>query len=372
MQRRDFIKHGGIAGVLAAGTAPAFAQGQEFKWRMTSSFPKSLDTLFGANEQVAKRVAELTNNKFQLRTFAAGEIVPGLQVLDAVQNATVEVGQTALYYYFGKDPAFGFASCLPFGLTTRQQNAWWYHGGGEQLYAAFLKNYNCVGFPGYNTGCQMGGWYRKEIKSLADIKNLKMRIGGPGGVILARMGATPQQIAGGDIYPALEKGTIDAAEWVGPHDDEKLGFNKVAKYYYAPGWWECNSMGHFIVNDKAWASLPKDYQYAFTTACHEANVMTMAKYDHLNPLALRKLVAGGAQLRVFPRDVMLAAYKASNEQYEEWAGKFPEFKKMYEPWAKYREDQALWFNVAEGSFDRFMGSLGSSGTAAPKGPAKKA
>ena len=186
------------------------------------------------------------------------------------------------------------------------------------------------------------------------------------------MGATPQQIAGGDIYPALEKGTIDAAEWVGPHDDEKLGFNKVAKYYYAPGWWECNSMGHFIVNDKAWASLPKDYQYAFTTACHEANVMTMAKYDHLNPLALRKLVAGGAQLRVFPRDVMLAAYKASNEQYAEWAGKFPEFKKMYEPWAKYREDQALWFNVAEGSFDRFMGSLGSSGTAAPKGPAKKA
>jgi len=371
MQRRDFIKHGGIAGVLAAGTAPAFAQAPTtFNWRMTSSFPKSLDTLYGANEQVAKRVAELTSNKFQLRTFAAGEIVPGLQVLDAVQNATVEVGQTAMYYFFGKNPAFAFATCLPFGLNCRQQNAWWYNGGGEQQYNEFLKAYNCIGFAGYNTGCQMGGWYRKEIKSVADLKNLKMRIGGPGGVILARMGATPQQIAGGDIYPALEKGTIDAAEWVGPHDDEKLGFNKVAKYYYAPGWWESNSMGHFIVNLKAWESLPKEYQYAFTTACHEANVMTMAKYDHLNPIALRKLVAGGAQLRVFSRDVMAAAYKACNEQYAEWSDKFPEFKKMYDGWAKYRADEALWFRVSEGSFDSFMSSL-SAGTEAPKGAAKK-
>ena len=368
MQRRDFVKHGGIAGILAAGTAPAaFAQGQTFNWRMTSSFPKSLDTLYGGNEQVAKRVGELTGGKFQLRTFAAGEIVPGLQVLDAVQNATVEVGQTALYYYFGKDPAFGFASCLPFGLNARQQNAWWYYGGGEQLYADFLKKYNCVAFAAGNTGCQMGGWYRKEIKSVADIKNLKMRIGGPGGVILAKMGATPQQIAGGDIYPALEKGTIDAAEWVGPHDDEKLGFNKVAKYFYAPGWWESNSMNHFIVNLKAWDSLPKEYQYAFTTACHESNVMMMAKYDHLNPIALRKLLASGTQLRAFPRDVMLAAYKASNEQYKEWAEKFPEFKKMYEPWAKYRDEQAGWSRIAEGTFDSFMGSLGGSGGATKKG-----
>ena len=370
MKRRDFIRHGGIAGVLAAGAAPAFAQGQEVKWRMTSSFPKSLDTLYGANEQVARRVAELTGNKFQLRTFAAGEIVPGLQVLDAVQNGTVEVGQTALYYYFGKDPAFGFASCLPFGLNTRQQNAWWHHGGGEQLYAAFLKNYNCVGFPGYNTGCQMGGWYRKEIKTVADIKGLKFRIGGPGGVIMAKMGAVPQQIAGGDIYPALEKGTIDAAVWVGPYDDEKLGFQKVAKFFYAPGWWESNSMGHFIVNDKAWASLPKEYQYAFTTACHEANVMTMAKYDHLNPTALRRLVAGGAQLRVFPRDVMQAAYKASNEQYDEWSGKFPEFKKIFDPWSKYRDDQAAWFRVAEGTFDSFMGAVAAA-QGSSKGGAKK-
>ena len=368
MKRREFIKHGGLAGVLAAGVAPAFAQGQEVKWRMTSSFPKSLDTLYGANEFVAKRVAELTSNKFQLRTFAAGEIVPGLQVLDAVQNATVEVGQTAMYYFFGKNPAFAYATCLPFGLNCRQQNAWWYHGGGEQVYNEFLKAYNCVAIAGYNTGCQMGGWYRKEIKSVADMKGMKIRIGGPGGVIMARLGAVPQQIAGGDIYPALEKGTIDAAEWVGPHDDEKLGFNKIAKFYYAPGWWESNSMGHFIVNDKAWASLPKEYQAAFTAACHEANVLTMAKYDHLNPIAVRKLVAGGAQLRVFPRDVMLAAYKAANDQYVEWADKFPEFKKMWDQWAKYRDDEALWFRIAEGSFDQFMGSVGN---AAAKGPAKK-
>ncbi|NCX82203.1 MAG: ABC transporter substrate-binding protein [Betaproteobacteria bacterium] len=255
MERRKLLKHGGLAGILAAASAPAIAQTlPEVRWRLTSSFPKSLDTLWGAGENIVKRVSDLTGGRFQLRYFAAGEIVPGLQVLDAVQNNTVEAGQTAMYYYFGKHPAFAFGTCLPFGMNSRQQNAWWYYGGGEQLYNDFIRPYGVYSIPYANTGCQMGGWFRKEIKSVADLRGLKFRVGGVAGMVLQRLGVVPQQIAAGDIYPALEKGAIDAAEWIGPYDDEKLGFVKVAKYYYTPGWWEPNSMGHVIVNLKAWES----------------------------------------------------------------------------------------------------------------------
>ncbi len=357
MQRRAFVKHGGMAAILAAGTAPAIAQTlPEVRWRLTSSFPKSLDTLWGAAEGIAKRVGELTSGKFKITNFASGEIVPGLQVLDAVQAGTVEAGQTAMYYYFGKNPAFAFGTVLPFGMNMRQQNAWWYHGGGEQAYNEFLKAYGCVAIAYGNTGTQMGGWFRKEIKSIADMKGLKFRVGGVAGVVLTRLGVVPQQIAAGDIYPALEKGAIDAAEWIGPFDDEKLGFVKVAKYYYAPGWWEANSMGHMIVGNKAWEALPKEYQAAFYAACSESNAVTMAKYDHLNPTALRKLVSSGAQLRAFPRAVMDECYKAAQDQWAEWSAKVPEFKTLYTSYTKYQADQTQWFRVAEGSYDNYMAS----------------
>ncbi len=355
MKRRQLIRQGGLAGILAAGSAPVFAQGlPEVRWRLTSSFPKALDTLFGAADNVAKRVSDATGGKFQIKTFAAGEIVPGLQVLDAVQNGSVEAGQTAMYYYFGKNPTFAFASCMPFGMNCRQQNAWWYYGGGEEMYNEFLKPYNCYAIPYGNTGTQMGGWFRKEIKTLNDLKGLKFRVGGVAGQILLRLGVVPQQIAAGDIYPALEKGTIDAAEWIGPHDDDRLGIAKVAKYYYTPGWWEGNSSGHVIVNLKAWEALPKEYQQIFTAACNESNAMTMAKYDHLNPLGLKKLLAGGAQLRVFPKPVLDACYAATQEQYAEWSAKYPEFKTMLTSYMNYLQEEVSWFRVAEGSFDNYM------------------
>ena len=242
MKRRDFLKTAGAGLATTAVAAPAIAQSMpELKWRLTASWPKSLDTLYGCPEYMAKRIAEITDNKFQIQVFAAGEIVPGLQVLDAVQNGTVEMGHTATYYYFGKDPAFTFGTALPFGLNTRQQNAWQFQGGGMELLNDFMKGYNVWGIPTGNTTCQMGGWFRKEIKTVADMNGLKMRIGGFAGRIQAKLGLVPQQLAAGDIYPSLEKGTIDAAEWVGPYDDEKLGFVKVAKYYYYPGWWEGGS-----------------------------------------------------------------------------------------------------------------------------------
>ncbi|MGA7986012.1 MAG: ABC transporter substrate-binding protein, partial [Burkholderiales bacterium] len=232
MQRRSFLKKAAI-GSFAAGAvaAPAIVRAQpNIQWRLAASWPKSLDTLFGGADLVARRVSEITDGKFQIRTFAAGEIVPALQVLDAVQAGTVEMGHTAGYYYAGKDPAFAISTAIPFGLNCRQQNAWWYEGGGEQLMAPLFKDYNCIAMIAGNTGGQMGGWWRKQIKSLEDMKGVKFRIGGLiAGEVAKRLGCVPQSLGGPDIYPALEKGAIDAAEWVGPYDDEKLGFNKVAK-----------------------------------------------------------------------------------------------------------------------------------------------
>ena len=359
LKRRSFLKTAGIGLAASTVAAPAIAQSQpEIKWRLASSFPKSLDTLFGGAELVAKRVAAATNDKFQIRAFAAGEIVPAFQVADAVGAGTVECGQTASYYFIGKDPTFAFDCAVPFGLNGRQQNAWMYYGGGLELMREFFKDYGIYQIPAGNTGTQMGGWFRKEIKTVADLKGLKFRIGGFAGQVMAKLGVVPQQIPGGDIYPALEKGTIDAAEWVGPYDDEKLGFYKVAKYYYYPGWWEGGTQISVYVNIKAWESLPKDYQNVLEAACGEANVHVVAKYDAQNPAALHRLVGGGTQLRPFSREIMAACYKAANEVYAETSAKNAKFKKVYDSWVKFRDEEFLWFRVAENSYDNFAFTAG--------------
>jgi TRAP-type mannitol/chloroaromatic compound transport system substrate-binding protein len=355
MKRREFLTKASAGLAAGAVAAPAVAQTAALavKWRMQSSFPKSLDTIYGSIEELCRRVSELTDGKFEIRPFAAGEIVPGLQVMDAVSSGALECGQTLTSFYFGKNPAFGFDAGLAFGLNARSQNAWMYYGGGLELVRELFRPYGCLSIPCGNVGVQMGGWYRKEIKSLKDLKGLKMRIGGLGGLVLAKLGSVPQQIAPSDIYPALEKGTIDAAEWIGPYDDEKLGLHKVAKYYYTPGWWEGSAMITMLVNIKQWEALPRTYQAAFDAACAEQNVRMMAKYDAKNPDGLKRLVAQGAQLRSFPRDVMDAAYKASTELYEELSQKNADFKKIYETWTKFRIDQASWFGVAENRLDNY-------------------
>jgi TRAP-type mannitol/chloroaromatic compound transport system substrate-binding protein len=356
MKRRDFIKVTGI-GVAGAATmaAPAIAQSMpELKWRMTTSWPKSLDTLHGGAEIMAKMVGEVTDNKFQIQTFAAGEIVPGLQVLDAVQNATVEIGHTASYYYFGKDPTFTFGSSVPFGPNQRLNQAWYMLGGGKEILNEFYKNYNVVSLLAGNTGCQMGGWFRKEINSVEDLQGLKFRIGGFAGRVLQKLGAVPQQIAGGDIYPALEKGTIDGAEWVGPYDDEKLGFYKVAPHYYYPGWWEGGPMLLGVVNLDKWNALPKYYQSVLEQAGQYANSWMMAKYDQLNPMALRKLLASGAKLHAFPPAVMEASFKAARELHSEVAATNANFKKVLESLTAFSNNGYQWFQVAEVGYDNFM------------------
>jgi TRAP-type mannitol/chloroaromatic compound transport system substrate-binding protein len=359
MKRREFLKNAGLGTVAGAAMLAAQARAQQapglpaIQWRLAASWPKSLDTLYGGAELVARRVGEITDGKFQIRAFAAGEIVPALQVLDAVQAGTVELGHTATYYYFGKDPTFALGTSVPFGMNSRQQNAWWHFGGGAEAMAPLFKDYGCIAIPAGNTGAQMGGWFRKEIKSVADLKGLKFRIGGMAGAVLAKLNVVPQQLGAPDIYPALEKGTIDAAEWVGPYDDEKLGFNKVAQYYYYPGWWEAGPMLHTLVNEKKWNELPKPYQAALLAACGEANAWMPAKYDFQNPQALRRLIASGTKLRPFPKSVMEASEKAAYQLYDELDAKSEHWKRVYPAWKKFRDEQFLWFRVAEFTYENY-------------------
>ena len=356
MKRRQFIQTAAAGAAASAAIAmPAVAQSNpEVKWRLASSFPKSLDTIYGAAETMAKMVSDLTDGKFQIQVFAAGEIVPGLQAMDAVSNNTVEMCHTVSYYYVGKDPTFAIPSSVPFGLNTRMQNAWLYQGGGADLFNEFFRKFNIHAVQCGNTGCQMGGWFRKEIKTVADLQGLKMRIAGIAGAVLQKLGVVPQQLAGGDIYPSLEKGTIDGAEWVGPYDDEKLGFAKVAPYYYYPGFWEGGPAVHAFINTEKWASLPKNYQAALNAACAYATSMMTAKYDVQNPAALKRLVGAGAQLRPFSQEILEASLKASNELYAEISAKNPDFKKAIEAMQAFRNDQYLWWQVAELSFDVFQ------------------
>ena len=355
MKRRDFLKVGGVGVAASAVAAPAIAQSNpEIKWRLAASWPKSLDTLYGGCEHFTKRVAEITDNKFQIQPFAAGEIVPALQVLDAVSNGTVEMGNTALYYYWGKNPAFTFGTSLPFGLNTRAHISWLRFGGGMDMLNDLLKEYQCVGVPTGSTGAQMGGWFRKEIKSVEDIKGLKFRVGGFAGTIIAKVGGVPQQIAAGDIYPALEKGTIDAAEWVGPYDDEKLGFNKVAPHYYYPGWWEGGPMLMGLVNLEKWNALPKAYKSVIEQAGQAANSWMIARYDQANPAALKKLLVGGTKLHAFSPPIMQACLKATKELYAETSATNPNFKKVLESMNSFTTNGYQWFQVAELGYDSFM------------------
>src|SRR6478672_749777 len=348
MKRRDFLKVSAAGAAATAVASPAIAQSSpEIKWRLTSSFPKSLDTIYGGAEQVSKYVAEMTDNKFQIQVFAAGEIVPGLQALDATSNNTVEMCHTVSYYYVGKDPTFAIYASVPFGLNARQQNSWWYQGGGMELGNEFFKKFAVIGFPCGNTGTQMGGWFRKEIKTVADLSGLKFRIGGIAGQVLQKVGVVPQQLAGGDIYPALEKGTIDAAAWVGPYDDEKLGFAKVARYYYYPGWWEGTSQGHNIMNIEKWNALPKHYQAAIDAASRDTFTWITGKYDAVNAPALKRLIVNGAILRGFPQEVLEACYNAANEIYADLSKTNPHFGKMYASMTSFRNDALPWTQVAE-------------------------
>ncbi len=358
MDRRKFLKTAGVGTAAATATGlatPLIAQeSPELKWRLTSSFPNSLDTIFGAAQVFADRVKSATDGKFQIDVFPAGELAPGLQAVDAVMDGSVEMAHTASYYYIGKDPSWAFGTAVPHGMNARMMNAWWYMGGGKEAMNEFYNSQGVEGFAGGNTGVQMGGWFRKEINGLADLEGLKFRIGGLGGRVVEKLGVVPQQVAGGDIYPSLEKGTIDGAEWVGPYDDSKLGFQKVAPFYYYPGFWEGGPMLNFFINKEQHDGLPDHYKSIIEAATQEANTIMMATYDAKNPAALKELISGGAQLKKFPDEVLKASADAAAEVYAEIGAENETFKKLHDNYMEFKNNTYLWFSIAELQYDIFQ------------------
>ena len=379
MDRRSLVKNLGIAGATvaagalaacgkkeeaapataaASGGAPAVQTGETVRWRLASSFPKSLDTIFGSAEMFAKTVKELSGGKFEVSVHPAGELMPAFGVVDALQNNTVEMAQTASYYFTGKDPLFAFSCAVPFGLTARQMDSWKEQGNGGKLMNEFYAKYNFFSASAGNTGTQMGGWYRKEIKTVADLQGLKMRLGGGiFGETMAKLGVVAQNMPAGDVYQALEKGTLDATEFVGPYDDEKLGFNKVAPFYYYPGWWEGGADLEFFINKKAFDALSETNKAIVMAATKVAARDMTTKYDAKNPIALKNLVAAGTKLMPFSKEVMDAGYKAAMEVFAEHEAKSPEFKKVHQDMRAFQRDQILWNRFSEFRYNSYMATL---------------
>ena len=369
MKRREFLEKS-LVGAAATGTAAltgclshsgetsaegsaAVITGERVRWRLASSFPRSLDTIYGGAEVLAERISAMTDGRFQIRLHSAGEIVPGLQVLDAVQQGTVQVGHTASYYYLGKSPVLAFDATVPFGLTARQQNAWLHQLGGAELMDEAFAEFGIRRFTAGNTGVQMGGWFKRPVNSLAELKGLRMRIPGLGGSVMAALGVSVQVLAGGEIFPALERGAIDATEWVGPYDDEKLGFHTIAKHYYYPGWWEPGPSLSYLVGRKAWDELPVVYREVFRAAAAESANAMQERYDAKNPPAFRRLLAAGVDMRPFSDDIMSAAAEASEQVLADASARDSFHAKVWESWKTARSDSHDWFAAAELAYGRF-------------------
>lgn len=346
-------------GAAVALTAASAAQAQKkIRWKMASSYASSLDVIGPAGVKFAEDVTKMSNGAFEIKFFEPNALVPPLQVFDSVSQGSIDSAYTAAGFHAGKIPAAVFFSTVPFGPQTGEYLAWMKFGGGKEMHEEIYAQFGVKPFHGCSINApEASGWFRKEIKSVDDLKGLKFRIAGVAGQIVAKLGAVPTQVAGGEIYQALERGTIDAAEWVGPYDDEKLGLAKVARYYYYPGWWEGSAALHLFVNKDKWNSLPDDYKAVLEAACGEATVWMMAKYDSVNPEATKRLVASGAQLRAFPRPVMEACYKVWNELTAEMSAKNEDFKKAYEHMRAFQADQVAWFRVTENTFENFMSAV---------------
>jgi TRAP-type mannitol/chloroaromatic compound transport system substrate-binding protein len=356
MKRREFLKYG-AASAATLGLTQSIAQSAdlpELEWDMATSWPTSLDTIFGGAQVLAERVSAITAGKFTINPRAAGEVAPGTEVLNVVEQGAVPCGHTASYYYVGRSPVMAFGTSLPFGLNAQQQNAWLYDGGGlAALQEYYANNFGIIQFPAGNTGVQMGGWFRREINTVADLQGLKMRIPGLGGQVMSKLGVTVQVLPGGEIFQALQTGAIDAAEWVGPYDDEKLGLNKAAEFYYYPGWWEPGPTLEFQVNIAEWEALPPEYQAAIQAASYEANLTMLARYDARNNEALQRLIEAGVQLRAYSDEILNAAEAAANELYEEYKAADADFATIYEQWSAFKTRVQAWHNINEGSVSRF-------------------
>jgi len=362
MKRRHLLRNTALGGATAALAAcgPAATNDASsgslprISWTMAASWPTSLDTIYGGAQTLADRLSAMTDGRFTIEIYAAGELVPALQVMDAVQDGTVQCGHTASYYYIGKNPALGFATAMPFGLNAQQHNAWMYQAGGLEAIHKIYADFGIISFPAGNTGTQMGGWFKREINTVADLNGLKMRIPGMGGEVMSRLGVNVQVLPGSEVFLALERGAIDAAEWVGPYDDQKLGLNAAAPYYYYPGWWEPGATLDVLVNLAEWNALPPEYQAAFKTAAMEANTMMLARYDALNADALQELIDGGTQLRAYSSEILDAAREVSEGLFQENSAQNPGFKEIFDEWSSFRDRVRAWNAVNELSYAQYV------------------
>ncbi len=365
MHRRRFISDaalGAVGSVAIVGCgsepmsngAPAIQAGRQIRWRLASSFPRSAEIIYHGAEVFAERVGALTGGRFEIVPSPAGEIVPPFQVLDAVQNRSVAMGHSASYYFTGKNPALAFDTGVPFGMTARQQNAWMLDGDGLELTRGLFADFGVINLVGGNTGTQMGGWFRRPIGSLTEMRGLKMRIPGLGAQVMDRLGVNALTLPGGEIYQALERGAIDATEWIGPYDDEKLGFQRIVKNYLYPGWWEPGALLSFYINRQEWDGLPTEYQQILEVASLEVNQRMLAEYDAKNPPALQRLVDGGVRLAPFPNDVMIAARDAAQSMYEETASADAGYRTILSSYRAFQDQSDRWFSTAERAYADFV------------------
>ncbi|MEB3231968.1 MAG: ABC transporter substrate-binding protein [Leptolyngbyaceae bacterium] len=324
------------------------------RWRMATSWPKTLNIVFGNVDFLCRRVGELTDGQFIITPYAANEIVPSLEVMDAVSAGTAECGHTASYYYINKHPALAFGTTVPFGLNAHQQLAWLLSGEGLNAIQTIYSEFNIINFPAGSTGAQMGGWFKQEIASVDELNGLKMRIPGLGGEVMKRLGVDVQTLAGGEIFVELEKGNIDAAEWVGPYEDERLGLNRVADFYYYPGWWEPGTTYDLQVNLEQWNQLPLEYQKALQIASLECHGLMLAEYDTANGDALQRLRLGGTKLVAFSPEILQAAQRLAFELYEETALQDATFRRIYEQWRDFRTGIYHWNQINELYFNQFV------------------
>lgn len=358
MKRRDFLKRAGIGtaagAAIFAAEASAYSVGaqQVAQWRMAADSSRDDSLFFEGAVHIARRVAELTDGKFQIRVSAAGEIVDAAQVIDAVRAGTVEIGHVSLDGYVEREPAFAFAAGLPFGLDDRRQAAWLAAGGREMLEPVFPE-YGLIGIRAGGTGAQIGAWSRKEIRCTEDLKGMKFGTGGLAALLLTKLGAEPQSLADDEVRPALEKGALDAVQWIGPHDDEQRGFHRIAGYYYYPGLSEAGQQVFALVNFGKWRELPRSHQAALEAACGEAAALVSAQYDTKNPQALRRLLQQGVQLRPLPQSVLQAAAAASIQLHAELGAKSAHFRRIHAHWQAFRDEQEIWARLAQGGFDSF-------------------
>jgi len=336
---------------VATGTAATAAK--TFQWKMVTTWPPNFPIFQEGVERFADDVNKISNGQLSIKVYAGGELVPPLQTFDAVSQGTVEIGHGAAYYWAGKIPAGQFFTAVPFGMNAQGMNAWLYAGGGLDLWREIYAKHNLVPFPMGNTGVQMGGWFNKKIESINDLKGLKMRIPGLGGKVIAKAGGTPVLLAGGEIYTSLERGNIDATEWVGPYHDERLGLYRAAKYYYYPGWHEPGPVLELIVNKAAYESLPDNLKKAIEVAAASSNVWMLSQFEAKNLEYLRKLKnEDHVEVLPFPDDVLKALKGYTKEVLDEQSAADPEFKKVYDAYTAFSKDNDSWNALSEAAYQR--------------------